>query len=42
MRIIENDEVDSRIWELYRISCQNSGTTPTIRDFVIWLEENYE
>ena len=33
--------LDSRVWELYRIDCDNQGITPTIHDFVLWVQEEY-
>lgn len=36
------DAVDERLWELYVMDCDNRGLKASIKDYLIWLEENYE
>jgi len=31
-----------RLYELYLVDCEASKLTPSVRDFTIWLQENYE
>lgn len=36
------DAYDERLWELYVESCHQTHTAPTIKGYLIWLEENYD
>jgi len=32
-------DVDERFWEMYLMDCKGQGLTPSIKDFIIWLQE---
>jgi len=36
------EAIDERLWELYESHCKNNGVRATIKDFLIWLDENYD
>lgn len=33
--------VDVRLWELYADDCLHRGLTPSLKDYLIWCEEEY-
>lgn len=39
---IDVDATEERLYELYVINCERNGLTPTLKDYTVWLEENYE
>lgn len=32
-------DTDERFWEFYLQDCRVANLTPTIRDYIVWLEE---
>lgn len=32
-------DIDERLWELYILSCKDDNTTPSIKDFMTWCED---
>lgn len=35
--------LNHRLWELYRMDCNNKGLKPSVKDFLLWIdEEGYE
>jgi len=36
------EAIDERLWELYMSQCEQRGEHPRIKDYLIWLEENYD
>ena len=38
----EIDFLDPELYELYGLSCDRRGLIPSIHNYMIWLEQNYE
>lgn len=32
-------EVDERLWELYLMDCRAHASHPSIKDYLVWLED---
>lgn len=41
MELVDTEDSEQRMYDLYIIDCMNKGLTPTIRDFVVWKQEEY-
>jgi hypothetical protein len=39
---IDTKAVNENLFDLYVAICERDGTKPKIKDFLVWLEENYE
>ena len=35
-------DIDERLWELYVMNCEQHKVTPSLKDFIIWKEEQYD
>jgi hypothetical protein len=38
----EVEVVNTRLWELYTNDCQHRGLTPSLKDYLVWVEEEYQ
>lgn len=37
----DNEAIDERLWEIYVMKCEQRGVKAGIKDYLVWLEENY-
>lgn len=40
----DNETVDvfnSRLWELYKSECSHSGVKPSMKGYLVWVDEQY-
>lgn len=40
-KMIDLEANDEQLFELYLINCERDHLTPSLKDYLIWLEENY-
>jgi hypothetical protein len=43
--MLETDDgpqvLNYRLWELYLMDCEQHQTHPSIKDYLLWIEESY-
>jgi hypothetical protein len=40
--LIDLEATNERLWDLYVAICERDKTQPQIKDYFVWLEENYD
>lgn len=40
--MVDNDVIDEQLFDLYVIYCEKENTSPSMSDFKVWKDENFD